>query len=146
MCLIDTIDGALMMTLYTSTSFARDMVAVLYYSIVLTAITVLVAICIGTIQFFSLIAGVANPTGKFWDGVNTAGDHFDIIGGAICGSFIVLGLTSVLLYSPWRRRVDRNRSRPTNECEQLQDTGDKTPKTDESVTKIEIARTTSPVS
>ncbi|PMD12653.1 hypothetical protein NA56DRAFT_479024 [Hyaloscypha hepaticicola] len=71
MCLIDTCDGALMMTLYTSTSLARDTVAILYYSIVLTAITVIVATCIGTIQLLSLVAGVANPSGKFWDGVNT---------------------------------------------------------------------------
>src|SRR5271154_4354656 len=125
MCLIDTTDGALMMTLYTSTSLARDTVAILYYSIVLTAITVIIAICIGTIQLLSLITGVANPRGKFWDGVNNAGDHFDIIGGAICGSFVFFGIASVLLYRPWRRRVDRNRSRAPMECEVLQDIGDK---------------------
>jgi high-affinity nickel-transport protein len=110
MCLIDTIDGALMMTLYTSTSLARDIVAILYYSIVLTAITVLVAICIGTIQVLSLIAGVANPTGKFWDGVNNIGNDFDIIGGSICGLFVVCGIASVILYRPWRRWVDKNRN------------------------------------
>ena len=121
MCLIDTTDGALMMTLYTSTSLARDTVAILYYSIVLTAITVLVAICIGTIQLLSLVAGVANPTGKFWDGVNNVGNNFDIVGGAICGSFVVFGIASVLLYRPWRRRVDRNRSRATIEGDELQD-------------------------
>jgi high-affinity nickel-transport protein len=106
-----------MMTLYTSTSFARDVIAILYYSIVLTAITVIVAICIGTIQLLSLITGVANPSGKFWDGVNNAGDHFDIIGGAICGSFVLFGLASVILYRPWRRRVDRKRRRAPIEGE-----------------------------
>jgi nickel/cobalt transporter (NiCoT) family protein len=126
MCLIDTIDGALMMTLYTSTSLARDTVAILYYSIVLTAITVLVAICIGTIQLLSLVTGVANPTGKFWDGVNNAGNHLDIIGGSICGSFLFFGIVSVILYRPWRRRVDRSRSRAPVEGEELQDTDDKT--------------------
>lgn len=113
MCLIDTTDGALMMTLYTSTSFARDTIAILYYSIVLTAITVVVAICIGVIQLLSLVAGVANPSGKFWEGVDSVGNHFDIIGGAICGSFVLFGVTSVLVYRPWRRRVDRNRRRAT---------------------------------
>ena len=107
MCLIDTTDGALMMTLYTSTSLARDTVAILYYSIVLSAITVLVAICIGTIQFLSLIASFS--TGKFWDGVNSIGDHFDVIGGGICGAFVAFGALSVVLYRPWRRRMDRNR-------------------------------------
>lgn len=107
MCLIDTTDGALMMTLYTSTSLARDMIAILYYSIVLTAITVVVAMCIGVIQLLTLILNVANPTGKFWDGVNVAGDNYEIIGGSICGAFVVFGIVSVLLYKPWRRRVNR---------------------------------------
>jgi high-affinity nickel-transport protein len=107
MCLLDTTDGALMMTLYTSTSLARDTVAILYYSIVLSAITVMVAITIGTIQLLSLIANYSS--GPFWDGVNNAEDHFDIIGGAICGAFIVFGAVSVVLYKPWRRSVERNR-------------------------------------
>lgn len=107
MCLLDTTDGALMMTLYTSTSLARDTVAILYYSIVLSAITVMVAITIGTIQLLSLVANYR--TGAFWDGVNNAEDHFDIIGGAICGAFIVFGAVSVVLYKPWRRRMERNR-------------------------------------
>ena len=80
MCLLDTTDGALMMTLYTSTALAHDQIAILYYSIVLTVITVIVAVVIGTIQLLNLILNVANPQGKFWDGVGAAGDHFDIIG------------------------------------------------------------------
>lgn len=107
MCLLDTTDGALMMTLYTSTSLARDTVAILYYSIVLSAITVMVAITIGTIQLLSLVANYSS--GPFWDGVNNAEAHFDIIGGAICGAFVVFGAASALLYKPWRRTVDRNR-------------------------------------
>jgi high-affinity nickel-transport protein len=80
MCMLDTTDGALMMALYTQTSAARDPIVVLYYSIVLTAITIIVALVIGIIQLLSLIANVANPSGPFWDGVNNAGDHYDIIG------------------------------------------------------------------
>ena len=109
MCLLDTIDGALMMALYTSATFAKDHIAILYYSIVLTAVTVTVAIVIGVIQMLTLILNVAKPSGKFWDGVEVAGDHYDVIGGAICGSFIMFGASSVLLYKPWRKRVDRKR-------------------------------------
>ncbi|KAF2456475.1 high-affinity nickel-transport protein-domain-containing protein [Lineolata rhizophorae] len=109
MCLLDTTDGALMMSLYTSTSLARDRIAILYYSIVLTVITVMVAVVIGVIQMLNLILNVAEPSGSFWDGVEVAGDHYDIIGGSICASFIVLGGLSVLVYRPWRRRVDRMR-------------------------------------
>jgi high-affinity nickel-transport protein len=139
MCLIDTCDGALMMTLYTSTSLARDTVAILYYSIVLTAITVIAAMCIGAIQLLSLVAGVANPSGKFWDGVNTVGDNFDIIGGAICGSFVVFGILSVILYRPWRHRVDRRRRRAAIESSELQDIDSKT--ADEmGITKLDTGR------
>lgn len=109
MCLLDTTDGALMMTLYTSTSLARDTIAILYYSIVLSAITVLVALCIGILQLLSLIANFS--TGTFWDGVNDVSDHYDIIGGGICGSFVVFGVLSVLVYKPWRRWVERSRVR-----------------------------------
>ncbi|KAI8164263.1 High-affinity nickel transport protein nic1 [Colletotrichum sp. SAR 10_70] len=107
MCLLDTTDGALMMALYTSKAFSRDRVAILYYSIVLTGITVFVSAFIGIIQVLSLIANVAEPEGSFWDGVDAIGEHFDIIGGSICGLFVVVGLGSVLVYRPWRARVDR---------------------------------------
>ena len=80
MCLIDTADGALMMSLYTSTALARDQIAVLYYSIVLTVLTVVVALVIGVIQLLTMILNVAEPQGRFWDGVERAGDCYEIIG------------------------------------------------------------------
>ncbi|KAL8383239.1 hypothetical protein RB595_006811 [Gaeumannomyces hyphopodioides] len=109
MCMLDTTDGALMMALYTSKAFSRDVVAILYYSIVLTAITIFVSAFIGIIQVLSLVQNVLEPEGRFWDGVSAIGDNFDIIGGCICGVFLVIGVGSVLVYRPWRRRVERNR-------------------------------------
>ncbi|KAM5351044.1 hypothetical protein ACJ41O_003767 [Fusarium nematophilum] len=109
MCLLDTTDGALMMALYTSKAFSRDVVAILYYSIVLTGITVFVSAFIGIIQVLSLAQNVAEPEGRFWDGVSAIGDHFDIIGGSICGVFLVVGLGSIVVYKPWRRSVERRR-------------------------------------
>ena len=106
--MLDTTDGALMMTLYTTTAMARDTVAILYYSIVLTGITVLVAICIGTIQLLSLVDNVASPEGPFWDGLHVIGDNYDIVGGSICGSFVFFGVLSVILYKPWRRWADKH--------------------------------------
>jgi high-affinity nickel-transport protein len=107
MCLLDTTDGALMMALYTSKAFSRDIVAILYYSIVLTAITVFVSAFIGIVQVLSLVQNVAEPEGSFWDGVSAIGDHFDIIGGSICGVFVVVGVGSIIVYKPWRRRMAR---------------------------------------
>ena len=68
------------MSLYTSTALANDRIAILYYSIILTLITVVVAMIIGFIQLLSLIANVSEPSGKFWQGVAVAGDHYDVIG------------------------------------------------------------------
>jgi nickel/cobalt transporter (NiCoT) family protein len=95
-----------MMTLYTSASLARDPIAILYYSIVLTLITIVVAIVIGVIQLLSLVRNVAEPS-----------DYYDVIGAAICASFIVFGGLSVLLYSPWRRYIDKRRERNNLDAE-----------------------------
>lgn len=108
-----------MMTLYTSTSLARDPIAILYYSIVLTVITIIVAIIIGTIQLLSLVRNVAEPNGRFWDGVETAEDYYDVIGLGICASFVVFGGLSVLLYKPWRKLVHGKREERIGEEEAL---------------------------
>lgn len=150
MCLIDTTDGALMLSLYIqpATNFLpptkereidpeantettrlstledgietqpattttidgtdsnnRDPIAFLYYSIVLTTLTVMVALVIGIIQVLSLVLNVTDATGRFWDGVQTASDYYDAIGGGICGCFVIAGLSSVACYKPWRRWV-----------------------------------------
>jgi nickel/cobalt transporter (NiCoT) family protein len=89
----------------------KDPLTFLYYSIVLTTLTVICAIVIGIIQLLSLILNVASPHGRFWDGVAKAGDYYEVIGGAICGSFVLFGGLSVLCYKPWRRWVDQERAR-----------------------------------
>ncbi|KAI0857140.1 NicO-domain-containing protein [Xylaria cubensis] len=109
MCLVDTTDGALMMTLYTSKAFARDKVAILYYSIVLTGITVVVSAFIGVIQILSLVQNVAEPEGSFWDGLTAIGDHYEIVGASIVGVFVLAGIGSVIIYQPWRRRMETRR-------------------------------------
>lgn len=135
MCLFDTIDGALMFSLYVqpaanflpnhndsissnpettgdanipqSRDTHRDPIAFLYYSIVLTTLTVIVAMVIGVIQLLTMILNVTRAKGRFWDGVQTAGDYYDVIGGSICGCFIVFGALSVVCYTPWRRWMTR---------------------------------------
>ncbi|KAK5045176.1 hypothetical protein LTR84_009509 [Exophiala bonariae] len=88
----------------------KDPLTFLYYSIVLTSLTVVCAIVIGMLQLLSLILNTAHPTGRFWDGVETAGEYYEVIGGAICGSFVVFGGLSVLCYRPWKRWVQRKRA------------------------------------
>ena len=148
MCLIDTIDGALMLSLYTAgigdaretgppsppsksehaqTVYERrcdeekheqsgrecsraqphkpDALTLLYYNVVLTVLTVIVALVIGVIQIFGLVDSVASPSGQFWDGVRNVEDKFDIVGGAICGTFLIVGISSVALHKRWRKWV-----------------------------------------
>ncbi len=113
MCFLDTVDGALMMALYTSYNTGeartRDPVRVLYYNIVLTGVTVVVAVVIGVMQTLGLAVSVLGDRaqGPFWDGVIGVGDRYDVVGGAICGFFMVVGMASYLLYVPWKNRVDR---------------------------------------
>ncbi|KAI0452194.1 NicO-domain-containing protein [Xylaria acuta] len=111
MCLVDTTDGALMMTLYTSKAFARDKVAILYYSIVLTGITVIVSAFIGVIQILSLVQHVTEPEGSFWDGLTAISDHYEIVGATIVGVFVLAGTGSVIIYQPWRQRMERRTAR-----------------------------------
>ncbi|KAI5781157.1 high-affinity nickel transport protein-like protein [Geopyxis carbonaria] len=111
MCLLDTIDGALMSALYQTSSFASDNIAILYYSIVLTIITVIVAIVIGTIQLLSLVVNVAEPDGAFWKGVENVGEWYDVLGGAIVGLFVVAAVVSVLVYKRWKRWALARRGR-----------------------------------
>lgn len=94
----------------------RSPLTFLYYSIVLTALTVVVALIIGVIQLLSLILNVAvseeaAERSRFWHGVEMAGEYYDVIGGVICGSFVLVGIVSVFCYRPWRRWVDRERAR-----------------------------------
>jgi len=108
MCLLDTADGAAMMSLYSSARLASDAIAVLYYQCVLTALTVAVALAIGTLQLLTMILSVRpGLEGPFWRGVEIAGEKYDVIGGAVCGAFVVFGGLAVACYGPWRRRVDR---------------------------------------
>ena len=96
-----------MLALYTSKAFSRDPIAILYYSTVLTAITVGVSAFIGLVQVLALIQNVAEPEGPFWDVVEAIGESFDIIGACICATFLLVGVGSIFIYRPWRQRMDR---------------------------------------
>jgi high-affinity nickel-transport protein len=83
MCMIDTADGALMMSLYSSASLAKDQIAICYYSLALTGITVIVAVFIGVVQFLILGAAVISDQEAkkpFWQGINALGDRYDVVG------------------------------------------------------------------
>jgi high-affinity nickel-transport protein len=89
MCLLDTTDGALMMSLYSSATLARDQIAICYYSVCLTAITVIVAIFIGIVQLLILASNLVSKKEAekgFWKGVGALGERYDIVGKYDCFS------------------------------------------------------------
>jgi nickel/cobalt transporter (NiCoT) family protein len=104
---------------------SRDPLSFLYYSTLLTLLTVLCALVIGTIQLLSLILNTAHPTGPFWDGVEKAGDSYEIIGGGICASFLLVGIGSVVCFPRFKRWVDRRRERRGLEVEEQSQGGER---------------------
>jgi len=80
MGLVDTIDGALMGLAYTSTALAGDPEARLFYSILLTGLSIAAALAIGLMQLLQLLYNVLHPVGPFWDGMDrfTYPGHTDL--------------------------------------------------------------------
>lgn len=107
MALLDTTDGALMSTLYLSPAFARDPLVTLYYSLILTAITVAVSAFVAIVQVLCIVETIFEPSGAFWDGLDVLADHFDIVGAAICALFAVVAIGAVFVYKPWKERMTR---------------------------------------
>ena len=82
-----------------------DALTMLYYNFILTVLTVTVAVVIGVIQILGLVDSICSPPGRFWDGVRKIEDKFDILGGAICGTFAIVAIVGALLQQTWRRWV-----------------------------------------
>ena len=95
MSLLDTIDGCFMNFAY-GWAFARP-IRKIYYNITITALSVVVAVAIGTIEFLGLLPAELNWTGSVWRfferfNINSAGF-------AIVGLFVV---TWAVALSVWR--------------------------------------------
>jgi high-affinity nickel-transport protein len=96
MSLIDTTDGVLMLGAY-NWAFVKP-IRKLYYNLVITAVSVVVAVLIGGIEGLGLIGDQLGLDGWFWTGIGTLNDHFNGIGFAIVGIFIVAWVASLILY------------------------------------------------
>src|SRR5271170_571362 len=89
--------------------FSTPSMTRLFHSILLTSLSIGIAITIGFIQLLTLIYNIANPTGRFWDGVAWLGDYYDIVGGVIRGVFLILGVGGVIVGHIVRSRRRRQR-------------------------------------
>jgi high-affinity nickel-transport protein len=96
MSLIDTTDGVLMLGAY-NWAFIKP-IRKLYYNLVITAVSVVVAVLIGGIEGLGLIAGQFGLAGRFWDAIGILNDNFNGLGFAIIGVFIVAWVGSVIVY------------------------------------------------
>jgi nickel/cobalt transporter (NiCoT) family protein len=96
MSLVDTSDGVLMLGAY-NWAFIRPM-RKLYYNLVITGVSVIVALLIGGIEGLGLIGDQLSFGGWFWDGVRKLNDNFNGLGFAIIGVFLIAWIGSAIFY------------------------------------------------
>lgn len=96
MALVDTADGVLMLGAYrwaTVQPMRR-----LFYNLTITALSVVVALGIGSLEALNLIGDKLGLDGSFWRWVGAVNDHFGVLGFAIVGLFAAAWLLSALIY------------------------------------------------
>ena len=96
MSLIDTTDGVLMLGAY-NWAFVKPM-RKLYYNLVITAVSVVVAVLIGGIEGLGLMGDQLGLTGRFWDVIGALNDNFNGLGFAIIGVFGFAWVVSLVVY------------------------------------------------
>ncbi|SDB95174.1 high-affinity nickel-transport protein [Raineyella antarctica] len=107
MSLFDTLDGSFMNFAY-AWAFA-DPVRKIYYNVVITGLSVAVALLIGTVELFGLLAQKLHLVGPFWDMVQ--GADINTLGGLVVGLFVVTWLVAIAV---WKfGRFGKGRSVPT---------------------------------
>ncbi|MQY27355.1 Nickel transporter NicT [Nocardia aurantia] len=95
MSLLDTIDGSFMNFAY-GWAFAKP-VRKVFYNITITALSVAVALIVGTIELLGLLADRFGWSGGLWD--RLAGLDLNLVGYLIVGLFV---LTWVIALATWR--------------------------------------------
>lgn len=98
MSLIDTTDGILMLGAY-DWAFVRP-VRKLYYNLIITLISVVVALFIGGIEVIGLLTDQFGLKGGIWDfiGYLDAGANFNNLGFLIIGVFVFAWIISLVVY------------------------------------------------
>ncbi|MGH7048409.1 MAG: HoxN/HupN/NixA family nickel/cobalt transporter [Stellaceae bacterium] len=96
MSLVDTTDGVLMLGAY-SWAFIRP-VRKLYYNLVITGVSVVVAVLIGSIEGLGLIGDQLDLSGWFWGAIARLNNNFNGLGFAIIGVFLLAWIGSAIFY------------------------------------------------
>ena len=96
MALVDTADSALMTHAY-GWAFVKP-IRKLYYNLTITAVSVLVALLVGSVEALGLIADKLDLHGGFWEWVSMLNDDFGVLGYVIIALFVASWLVSLLVY------------------------------------------------
>ena len=98
MTLMDTTDSVLMLGAY-GWAFVKP-IRKLYYSMTITAVSVVVAVVVGGLEALNLIGDKLGLTdrGGFWGALGSLNDSFGVLGLAIVGIFVVAWLISYVIY------------------------------------------------
>lgn len=96
MSLVDTTDGILMLGAY-DWAFVKP-IRKLFYNMIITLVSVVVAVLIGGIEALGLIQSKLALTGGFWDFIAALNGNFNSLGFVIIGIFIFAWFASILIY------------------------------------------------
>ena len=96
MALVDTTDGVLMLGAY-QWAFIKP-VRKLYYNLIITLVSVVMAVLIGGIEVLGLMADKWALQGSFWTAVGGLNDHMNTLGFAVIGVFVLAWAGSVIVY------------------------------------------------
>jgi high-affinity nickel-transport protein len=108
MALVDTADSVLMLGAY-GWAFVKP-IRKLYYNLTITAVSVLVALLVGSIEALGLIADKLALKGGFWEGVIALNENFGTLGYLIVTLFVASWIVSVAIYRI--KGYDRLEARP----------------------------------
>jgi high-affinity nickel-transport protein len=96
MSLVDTTDGILMLGAY-DWAFVKP-IRKLFYNMIITLVSVLVAVLIGGIEGLGLLQDRLHLHGDFWGLIARLNGNFNSLGFIIIGLFILAWIASVLVY------------------------------------------------
>jgi high-affinity nickel-transport protein len=96
MALIDTTDSILMLNAY-GWAFTKP-IRKLFYNLTITAVSVFVALLVGSVETLGLIQSELNLTGNIWNAIATINNHFGLLGYLIIATFVLAWLASILVY------------------------------------------------
>ncbi|MBV8371849.1 MAG: HoxN/HupN/NixA family nickel/cobalt transporter, partial [Candidatus Eremiobacteraeota bacterium] len=96
MSLLDTTDGVFMLAAY-GWAFVKPM-RKLFYNMVVTLVSVLVALAVGGIEAVSVLAAQLRLSGALWDTVGALSGQLGTLGFVILGIFVASWAVAAIVY------------------------------------------------